>query len=31
MDKNNSIDQRIDGYVKLMDFVSGVRKKFTVL
>jgi len=28
MDKNNSVDQRINGYLKLMDFISGIRKKF---
>ena len=25
---NNPVDKRIDGYVKLMDFISEIRKKF---
>jgi hypothetical protein len=30
MDKSQSIDQRIDGYIGLMDFISEIRKKLTL-
>jgi hypothetical protein len=30
MDKTRSIDQRIEGYIDLMDFISQIRKKLTV-
>jgi hypothetical protein len=27
--ETHSIDQRIDGYIKLMDFISEIRKRLT--
>jgi hypothetical protein len=30
MDKNHSVDQRIEGYISLMDHISATRKKLTL-